>query len=214
MAAPIEKLKTRIVAEVAADIDATRENCRARECAMGSLVADAMLARVSDQGITIAIQNGGGLRASIAGGSVTMGDVVSVLPFQNTLATFTITGSDIVAALENGASQYEEGAGRFAQVSGLRYTVDPAAKPGARISDVQVTDGAGWVAIDPSAEYGVVTNNYMRGGGDGYKMFDANASDVYDFGPDLADVLAEYLAGQGPAFQPGTDGRITVKSGE
>ena len=102
MAGPIEELKGRLVGEVAGDIDGSRENCRAGECAMGNLVAEAMLDRVRSQGVTIALQNGGGLRASIGAGEVTKGDVLAVLPFQNTLATFNIKGAAIIAALENG----------------------------------------------------------------------------------------------------------------
>ena len=75
---------------------------------------------------------------------------------------------------------------------------------GSRISDVMV----GGAAIDPAATYGVVSNNYVRNGGDGYKMF-RDATHVYDFGPDLADVMAEYMAAHAP-YQPYTDGRITV----
>ncbi|HRO15264.1 MAG TPA: bifunctional metallophosphatase/5'-nucleotidase [Paracoccus sp. (in: a-proteobacteria)] len=211
MGAPIEELKQKLVAHTAAPIGADRADCRARECQMGTLVADAMLDRVRDQGVTIAIQNGGGLRASIDAGPVTMGEIISVLPFQNTLATFHTTGDTILRALENGASQYEEQAGRFAQVAGLKYTVDPAAPAGGRISGVQVRQGESWVPIDPAATYGVVTNNYVRNGGDGYAMFRTEATDVYDFGPDLADVLAEHLIAQGPDYAPATDGRITVK---
>ena len=85
LAGPIEELKGRKVAEIAAGIDGSRETCRAQECQMGNLVTDAMLDRVKSQGVTIAITNGGGLRASIGGGTVTMGDVLAVLPFQNTL---------------------------------------------------------------------------------------------------------------------------------
>ncbi|MRX51133.1 multifunctional 2',3'-cyclic-nucleotide 2'-phosphodiesterase/5'-nucleotidase/3'-nucleotidase [Paracoccus sp. S-4012] len=212
MAAPIEELRQRQVAETAAPIDGSRETCRARECEMGNVVADAMLERVKGQGVTIAIQNGGGLRASIDAGPVTMGEVYDVLPFQNTLATFEAKGATILAALENGASQYEEQAGRFAQVAGLRYTVDPAAPAGSRISEVQVLgEGGEWVPIDPEATYGVVTNNYVRTGGDGYDMFETEGMNAYDFGPDLADVLAEHLAAQGPGFAPSLDGRITVR---
>ena len=211
LAKPLEELRQKQVAETSAPIGADRDQCRARECEMGDVVTDAMLERVREQGVSIAIQNGGGLRAAIDAGPVTMGEVISVLPFQNTLATFRLKGADVVAALENGASQYEEGAGRFAQVSGLKYTVDPAAVAGGRISDVMVKDGDNWVPIDPAATYGVVSNNYMRNGGDGYTAFEANATDVYDFGPDLADVLAEYLAGKGPGFAPALDGRITVR---
>ena len=131
LAGPIEELKTRVVAEVGGDIDGSRETCRTQECPMGNLVAEAMLDRVAGQGVTIALQNGGGLRASIAGGTVTKGDVLAVLPFQNTLSTFNITGSGIVAALENGVSQVEEGAGRFPQVAGLKFTWDPERAPDA-----------------------------------------------------------------------------------
>ncbi|MDS9466006.1 bifunctional metallophosphatase/5'-nucleotidase [Paracoccus sp. MBLB3053] len=211
MAAPIQELKEKLVAETKAPIDGSRDNCRQRECEMGVVVADAMLDRVKAQGITIAVANGGGLRTSIDAGPVTMGEVLSVLPFQNTLSTFKLKGEDLVKALENGASQYEEKAGRFAQVAGLKYTVDPTAEPGTRISDVQVREGGTWAPIDPSKLYGVVSNNYMRAGGDGYKIFATNAKDAYDFGPDLADVLAEYLIRQGPGFKPALDGRITVK---
>ncbi|AUM75545.1 bifunctional metallophosphatase/5'-nucleotidase [Paracoccus jeotgali] len=211
LAGPINELKTKIVAETAAPIGAERTDCRARECAMGTLVADAMLDRVKDQGIDIAIQNGGGLRAGIDAGPISMGEIIAVLPFQNTLATFRLKGADVVAALENGASEIEDGAGRFAQVAGLKYTVDPSAEPGQRISEVLVMKDGDWKPIEPGTEYGVVTNNYMRNGGDGYAVFAEKGSQAYDFGPDLADVLAEYIVAQGAEFVAETDGRITVK---
>ena len=72
-----------------------------------------------------------------------------------------------------------------------------------------VQEGEGFVAIDPAKAYLAVSNNYVRGGGDGYKMF-IDAEKAYDFGPDLADVTAEYLAKNAP-YKPFTDGRITVK---
>jgi 5'-nucleotidase len=138
-----------------------------------------------------------------------MGEVLTVLPFQNTLSTFETTGAVIVEALENGVSQYEDVAGRFPQVAGLKFTFDPAAEAGSRISDVMVKEGEGYVAIDPAKTYLAVTNNYVRNGGDGYAMF-KGASNAYDFGPDLADVTAEYLAANAP-YTPYTDGRITKK---
>ncbi|WP_299743570.1 bifunctional metallophosphatase/5'-nucleotidase [uncultured Tateyamaria sp.] len=205
MGAPIEEMKTRVVAEAAEAIEGGRDTCRAMECPMGSLIADAMLDRVKDQGIEIAIQNGGGIRASIDAGEVTMGEVLTVLPFQNTLSTFQVSGAAIVAALENGVGQIEDGAGRFPQVAGMSYAFDVAKPAGERVSDVMV----GGAPIDMDKLYGVVSNNYVRNGGDGYAMF-VDAENAYDFGPDLADVTAEYLAAQGP-FTPYTDGRITAK---
>ena len=204
MGAPIEEMKKRVVAKAADNIDGDRANCRVRECQMGNLVADAMLDRVAAQGVEIAIQNDGGLRASIGAGEVTMGDVLTVLPFQNTLSTFEVTGAVMVAALENGVSQMEEVKGRFPQVAGLSFTINPSAEVGSRISNVLV----GGSPINLAATYKVVSNNYVRNGGDGYKMF-RGAANAYDYGPDLADVTAEFLAKQN-GYVPYLDGRIKV----
>lgn len=208
MAVPLEEIRQRVVALASAEIEGDRSVCRVQECEMGNLVADAMLDRVKGQGITIAIQNGGGLRASIDAGEVTMGEVFAVLPFQNTLSTFYVSGATIIAALENGVSQVEEVKGRFPQVAGLQFDWDPTVAPNeGRIIAVRVQKDGAWVPIDPDAEYGVVSNNYVRGGGDGYSMFE-DAKNVYDFGPDLAEVVAEYLA-KADGYTPYLDGRIS-----
>ena len=205
LALPLDEIRNMVVAEAAEAIEGNRDICRAMECSGGNLIADAMLDRVASQGIQIAIANSGGIRASIDAGEVTMGEVLTVLPFQNTLSTFQVSGETVVAALENGVSQMEEGAGRFPQVAGITFTVDPAAPAGSRVSDVMVAGAP----IDLAATYGLVSNNYVRNGGDGYAMF-RDAANAYDFGPDLADVTAEYLAQNAP-YQPYTDGRIAIK---
>ncbi len=209
LGAPIQELMSKVVSEASAEIDGSRDTCRAMECAMGNLVTDAMLDRVKDQGVTIAIQNGGGMRASIDAGEITMGEVFTVLPFQNALATFELKGSDVVAALENGLSKIEEAAGRFPQVSGLSYAFDASKPAGERVSDVMVKDGDAFAAIDPEKLYGVTTNNYMRGGGDGYDVFRTGGQNAYDFGPGLEQVVADYLVANTP-YKPYTDGRIKV----
>lgn len=136
-------------------IEGDRKVCRVKECSMGNLVADAMLDRTKNQGVTIAVQNGGGLRASIDGGEVTQGEVITVLPFQNTLATFELTGANVVKALENGVSQIDQGAGRFPQVAGLKFSFDQSKPVGSRVSDVQVKDGDNFAPIDPAKTYKV-----------------------------------------------------------
>ena len=204
-ASPLEEIRNKVAAEAAEPIEGDRSVCRAMECPMGNLIADAMLDRVADQGVQIAIANSGGIRASIDAGEVTMGEVLTVLPFQNTLSTFQVTGETMVAALENGVSQIEEGAGRFPQVAGMTFAFDASKPAGERVSDVMV----GGAPIEADTVYGVVSNNYVRNGGDGYAMF-RDAMNAYDYGPDLADVTAEFLAAQGP-FTPYTDGRIEAK---
>ena len=208
LGAPLEELKQKVIGVADGPIDGDRLNCRAKECTMGNLLADAQLDRVKDQGITISLQNGGGLRASIDAGEITMGEVLTVLPFQNTIATFQIKGSDLLTALENGVSQIDDGAGRFPQVAGLKYAFDRSKPAGSRISDVQAKEGDAFVPLDANKTYGVVTNNYVRGGGDGYKIFATAAQNAYDFGPNLEQATADYLGAHNP-YKPYTDGRIT-----
>ena len=208
MAKPIEELRKKVIGSSQAPIEGAREICRVQECSMGNLVADAMLDRTKGQGISIAIQNGGGLRASIGGGDVSMGDVLTVLPFQNTVATFQLTGANVKAALENGLSQIDDGAGRFPQVAGLKYSFDKSKPPGSRLVSVEVQEGTEFKPIDPEKTYGVVSNNYMRAGGDGYTVFAKDSKNAYDFGPNLESVVADYLAAHNP-YKPYTDGRIT-----
>lgn len=208
LAAPLEEMKKKEIGTSETAIDGSREVCRVKECTMGNLVSDALLDRVKDQGITIAIQNGGGLRASIDAGPVTMGEVLTVLPFQNSIATFQIKGADLVAALENGASQIEEGAGRFVQTAGLKYSFDRSKPAGSRIVSVEVKEGDNFVKLDPEKTYGVVTNNYTRTGGDGFKTFATKAINPYDFGPSLEDAVAAYIGANSP-YKPYTDGRVT-----
>lgn len=208
LAEPLDEIRNKVVAESAAPIQGDREVCRVQECEMGNMVADAMLDRVKDQGISIAIMNSGGVRASIDEGEITMGEVLTVLPFQNTLATFQLKGSDVIAALENGVSQVEEVKGRFPQVSGIKFSWDQAVAANAgRIKDVMVHSDGDWKPIDSDAMYGVVANDYLRSGGDGYKVFETNAELAYDFGPTLETVIADYLLENGP-YKPFLDGRI------
>lgn len=208
LAKPIEELRKKVIGSSKAPIDGDRTVCRVKECSMGNLVADAMLDRGRSQGMTIAIQNGGGLRASIDAGDVTQGEVITVLPFQNTLATFQLTGADFRKGLENGLGKIEEGAGRFPQVSGVKYIFDKTKPAGSRLVSVEVKDDDSFVPLDDAKTYGVVTNNFMRAGGDGYSIFETAGKNAYDFGPDLADVTAQYLAAHSP-YKPYTDGRIT-----
>jgi len=202
--APLKDLRERVVGEADAAIGGGLLGCRASECPIGNLVAEAMLAGARQQGAEAAVMNGGGIRGLIDSGPVTMDEVMTILPFQNTLATFRLTGRDLKAALESGVSRVEDGAGRFPQVAGMRFSYKPFAPKGERIIMVEVAGEP----LDPDREYGIVSNSFLRGGGDGYTLF-RDAREAYDFGPDIADVLADYLDANRP-YTPVTDGRIEM----
>lgn len=193
-------------------VDGGQQICRLGECLMGNLVADAMLWKANEVepggNYQIAFQNGGGLRAPILTGPVSMGDVLETLPFGNAIATFELEGTYVKEALENGARLYPSTNGGFAQVAGLRYVIDPAQPVGSRIVSIDVWNGMGWDPLDLNAMYKVVTNDFMRRGGDNYLMFRDFAVNPYDFGPLLDQALAEYFQTFSPVT-PVIEGRIT-----
>lgn len=213
MAAPLAELRARQVGVATATLDGSSARCRFAECTLGNLIGDAMLAAASGTQARIAIQNGGGIRTSIPAGPITLGQVLEVLPFSNTLATLRLTGADIVAALEHGVSRADdarnEGTGRFPQVAGLRFGFDPSKPVGSRIRAVEVRTAAGGFApIDPNAIYPVATNDFLRKGGDGYAMFRDKAIDAYDAGPNLEDVLTAHIQALGGTVTPTLEGRV------
>lgn len=206
--APIDEMTRRPVAEISAGIDGERERCRVQECEMGNTVADAMLAEARAFGAQVALANGGGLRASLAAGTVTLGDVLTVLPFQNTLYTLDLPGAALLAALEHAVNGIEEGAGRFMHPAGMRFAIDMSVAPDAgRVSNVEIETADGWVPLDMGATYTIVTNDFVAGGGDGFAILRDQGTNRYDTAIDLAEVLARFLSDNEP-FAPALDGRI------
>ncbi len=204
----IDALMTRVVGATDVELNGAREDVRSRETNLGNLICDAILWKAEGLGATISIQNGGGIRATIPAGEITMGQVLEVLPYGNQLTVVALSGEQLIAALENGVSRVEDGSGRFPQVGGIRYAFDPALGAGSRITSVDVWDSAigEFIAIDPAASYTVATNNFLANGGDDYSMF-ADAEDRYDSGWLLSDALAEFLDAH-QLVSPEIEGRI------
>ena len=208
---PINGLINTVIGQTQPVLDGTRAIVRTQETNLGNLICDALLWKTEAQGTQICITNGGGIRASIAAGQMTMGQVLTVLPFGNTVATLGLLGSDVIAALENGVSQYQTQAGRFPQVGGMRYVFNPDLPVGGRIvsAEVENPDGS-FSPIDPNTVYQVTTNNFMRTGGDGYSVFRDNAINPYDSWAVMADSVVEYI--QAPEAEGGLGGTVTTQA--
>lgn len=223
----VKALEQQVIGSTAVLLDGERQNARNRETNLGNLIADAMIDRTKSSGTVLAITNGGGLRASINGpiapattDPVTVGEVLTVLPFGNTIALVTLTGAQVIAALENGVSQVNlttpsSSAGRFPQVGGLRFIWDTKRPAGSRIVSVmvqKVTPSAQsanvvvYEPINPAGTYRVATNNFMLTGGDGYSVFTQGSNRV-DTGLVMADEVAAYITAKSPVNQ-GLEGRI------
>jgi 5'-nucleotidase len=168
-----------------------------------------MLEKTRSAGAQIAQMNGGSIRASIDAGPVTLGELLDVQPFANQLSLVTLTGAQLKEALENGVSQVETVAGRFAQVSNMRYSYDASRAVGDRVTSVQIGDGkGGYTALAPTANYRVATINFLVAGGDGYTVLTQGA-DKLDTGLLDVDVTTEYVTARSPV-NPQVEGRIVV----
>lgn len=188
-----------VVANIATDLEGTREKVRTSETNLGDLIADA-IREIS--GADVSLTNGGGIRASIEKGDVTKGEVITVLPFGNQIVTLDVKGEDLIAALENGVKSYPEASGGFPQISGFTFKIDPSKEAGNRVHSVMV----GGKAIDPEGTYSLATNDFTAIGGDEYDMFKKyNQAGMYG---SLDEALITYLQklGKGTVL---TDGRIS-----
>lgn len=213
LAVPLQAQINQKIGEAAVDLDGGSAACRFGECNLGDVIADAMIEQTKTQGTQIALINGGGIRASIPTGVVTLGQVLEVLPFSNTISTFDLRGSDLRDALEYGVGRAEDpansSAGRFPQVSGLRYTWDAAQPAGQRIVTVQIRQPDGsYTDLDNQAVYHAATIDFLRTGGDGYTVFRDKAIDPYDGGAVLSDAVAAFIAARSPVTTK-AEGRIS-----
>jgi 2',3'-cyclic-nucleotide 2'-phosphodiesterase (5'-nucleotidase family) len=199
-----------------------RADGRLCESLVGNVVTDAMRTRY---GTDFAITNSGGLRASLTCPTtdsatdfcpaftpppypITRGQVLTVLPFGNVVATVTVNGAELKGYLENGVSSMPGANGRFAQVSGLCFTYNISAAAGSRVTAAvrQAADGScTGAAIDLSSagSYTVAINDFMGFGGDGYQNLSARmvTREIMD------QVLADYVIAGSP-ISPSIQGRI------
>ncbi|ASR48722.1 multifunctional 2',3'-cyclic-nucleotide 2'-phosphodiesterase/5'-nucleotidase/3'-nucleotidase [Paenibacillus kribbensis] len=195
-----EPILKQVVTQTSVDLEGAREKVRAGETNLGDLLTDAMR---DVSGADVALTNGGGIRASIKAGTVTKGDIITVLPFGNQIVTLKVKGSDIQAALENGIAAYPEPSGGFPQVSGITFKIDTSAAKGSRVHSILI----GGKALDPEATYTLATNDFTAVGGDQYTMF-AKYPQAGMFGS-LDEALIRYMQKIGSAsLQAQADGRI------
>ncbi len=185
----------------AVDFDGAKETTRSRETGLGDLVADVMREAA---GAEVALVNGGTIRAGIPKGPVTVGTIYNVLPFDNWLISFAVTGRELREALETGVARVEVRDGGFPQVSGMAYAFDPSAPAGRRIVSVTV----GGAPLEEGRTYVLATHDFLAAGGNGYTAFAGHAPVYNDSGRWLRDVLAQWWRARGEIAAP-PGGRIT-----
>lgn len=189
------------------------EGVRNAETGLGNLVADAMrFAGNAD----VAIQNGGGIRTSIAApGDVSVGDTFNILPFTNLVKRApTMNGTQLKALLEHSVALASPGGaaqGRFAQVSGIKVVYDSSRAANDRIRRLQLDDGTllvdNGVVVNSTRNFSFATIDFTANGGDGYPF--AALGVVFENNPfsiTYQEALANYIQAPKAAGGLGRDG--------
>ena len=186
---------------------------RTEQTNLGTLITDAMVWSVVSEGAmeayyeapVVGVTNGGGIRAPIAIGDVTKNDIVTVLPFGNTVAVIYVKGSELLEALEASTYCTPEAVGGFPQTSGIDkeydqgevYTLDGKESSyfaPASIQRVTITAING-EPFDENATYAVVTNNFCAAGGDTYNVFNRAYREGFGFdtGIPMDEAVMDYV---------------------
>jgi LPXTG-motif cell wall-anchored protein len=155
--------------------DNTATSVRKNETILGNLITDGMLIKAKEftgKNVIMALQNGGGIRAVINAGPITVGEVITVLPFANTLATMDVTGAELKEAFEISFSKYPGENGGFLHVAGGKVDFDSTKPAGERVVSVKYLNQNGkYVEVQDEETYTVATNAFTAKGGDGYDVF-------------------------------------------
>lgn len=182
-----ETALNRVIGTSPVELDGVWEHIRIGQTNLGNVITDAYLLAT---GADIAFENAGGIRASIAAGTVTYGDVINVSPYGNYVVTKKLTGAQIKEMLEssltiqkncivaNDSGEWDawpNDSGSYLQVGGIIVRFDSAQPAGARVLSVQ-KDGQ---ELDDTKEYTVAVNNYLAGS-DSYPQL-ANAAEIGEY---------------------------------
>ena len=151
------------------ELDGVWEHIRIGQTNLGNVVTDAYLLAT---GADIAFENAGGIRASVAVGDVTYGDVINISPYGNYVVTKVLTGKQIKEMLEtsitiqkncivaNDSGEWDswpDDSGSYLQIGGIVVSYDPEQPEGERVLSVK-KDGQ---ELDDTKTYTVAVNNYL-----------------------------------------------------
>ncbi len=175
----------------------------------------------------IAAENGGGIRAGIKNGDITMGDLLSAFPFSNTLYMKKVTPAILYEVMEVSGSRLDgqdketgmllqgSNSGGFLQISGFTVEYDPDGPTGNRVTSINL-DGQmePLNRDDHTTEILMVSNNYIMSGGNDYTML-ADLPKYAEAGGELETIqsyLENCIANGILQDYAGTQNRIRMRS--
>lgn len=168
---------------------------------LGNFTADALRYMGELKGgkaVDVAIMNNGGLRSTINRGDVTLGDIYSVYPFENTLTLIDLKGEDLDKLVRSLAGRGLEA------LSGLEVTLG---QDGDKTVARKILVGG--KKIQPNHIYRIATIDYLAEGNGG--MMALTRGTIENTGILLRDMMTEYvtiLTREGKLIESQLDKRV------
>ncbi|KAH8297415.1 hypothetical protein KR044_011476 [Drosophila immigrans] len=223
--APIAAIGESVIGHTKVDLEGGKV-CRQRECNLGNLITDSMVfARVLENkggdywtDAAVALMGGGGIRAPIdrnSEGSITLRDIMDVLPFTNRLYLTRISGHTLRNALERSASLWgTDASGGFLQFSGIHVEFDFERAPGQRVVSASVLCAQcripSYSALNETKVYNIITHEFHVNGGDGYHLLETENPHTEVLQKGDVEALQQYLQ-HAPIIYPQLEERIVFK---
>ncbi|GAM09077.1 putative 5'-nucleotidase [Geobacter sp. OR-1] len=209
--AQLEQFRKEIVANAANDITIGVNS------GPGPLVADSMLAAVPKA--QVAILNYGGVRKGLGAGKISVGDVLEVMPFANTLVLVDLTGAELKQALEEDIDFLIGKFGKDSQalpyIGGAVVTVQPAAANGSRVTALLIKDVNGvYRPVESGTIYRIVVNAFVAKGGDGFTIIRNAGGFRSDTGIIDSDAFRDFLKKIGTVVNPAEQRLVILPAGE
>ncbi|MBS1721186.1 MAG: 5'-nucleotidase C-terminal domain-containing protein [Armatimonadetes bacterium] len=203
---PIDGARKQVIGTAKDRLNGDRAVVRKSESTMGDLIADSMVEAGKLANVQFAIVNGGGVRNSIEPGQITVEAIYNVLPFGNGITFVELTGAEVLAAFEHGASGWEAGDGMFPHVSeGVKLTYDMKKPKGSRL----VSASLNGQPFDAKKVYNVAVNSFIARGGDGYTVLARAKGRRIESGVLDSECLLRLVRARGTVSAPAL-GRVTV----
>jgi len=142
-----------------------------------------------------AFVNAGGVRRSIPQGDITIGEVEEMLPFGNSIVTFSMSGQNLKDMFEDAIDRSlikKEDTGSFLYFWDVSLSIDQTKAKGERITQFEIYKDGAWIALDENESYRVATNSYIASGGY-YVQMQSDATDKYDTGFVVSNTFIEYV---------------------
>ena len=189
------------------------------ETNLGDLCADAYRAAT---GADIAFVEASEIQGEIVAGDISYNDIVKAMPSNGDVSMFTVSGGEILDALEMAARLFPVNNEGFLQVSGITFDIQETVKSSVTVDEKGNFTGVkreyrvtnvmvGGKELDLMGDYTVAATEAFLTGKTGYTMFEEVGKKISNITTDnqaLYQYIAKELKGKVPAVYSEQAGRI------